>query len=772
MDYAAHISQDRVQSVRAHCTNTAELCSKYCSAFGAESIGRLAGLLHDAGKLCSDFDLYIRHETDTKRGEIDHSYAGAKFIMDCSDKETSGAARLIARVIISHHGLHDWVDENCKDYFNIRISNTKNYEQIKDNIPMLIDDTALRKLLKKASDEYKELQLRIKSISKEAVSYSFYMGMLERMIESSLIDADRTDTASFMDNTEIADNDGCNEIWHKMNGRMEKRLSSFESRTDLISRQRRSISDRCAEYANNNVRICQMIVPTGGGKTLSSLRFAIDYCLKHGMNRIIYTAPFMSILEQNSAEIKDISGDDNFIEHHSNALAEISSDDGELRDYELHTERWDKPVVATTMVQLLNAFFLGKTSSVRRLHRLAGSVIIIDEVQSMPLKCVHIFDLAVNFISHICGAAVVLCTATQPETENVRYPLMLDENSSMTGDYAADFEVFRRTEMIPDIDPYGYSYEEAADYCEIRFSIAGNLLVIVNTKKAALQLYDLMKEKCGENAQVIHLSTNMCPQHRRDKIEQIRLLLDRKEPVICITTQLIEAGVDISFKCVVRSLAGIDSAVQAAGRCNRHGENSEPCPVYLIKLKEERIGSLEEISSAQGITQQMAESGRYPDISSPSAVSDYFRKLYDYEKDKLSYPVPERETLLNYLSLNKNRYEALPGKTCSKFESQAFKTAGSLFRVIDDNTQGVIVPYNEEAMELISKLELGTENTSALLRKAQKFTVNVYSGTERSLYENNALRVIPCGVVILDKAYYKQDIGIQIAGVEKELLIF
>lgn len=773
--FAAHISADirREQPVQEHCRNTAELCAGYCKIVGAENIGRLAGLLHDAGKLCNDFDNYIRGISRFSRGEIDHSYAGAKYITENTDKVYAGVSRLIARVIISHHGLHDWVDENCKDYFNIRIANDKNYGQIKQNILLTIGTDEFDELLKKAADEYRALCQKIKNISKTPTDCAFYLGLLERFLESALIDADRTDTASFMDDVEYPKYSAVPELWQSMKNNMEKKLAEFSEITDVISEQRKSISDRCADFAKNDVKICRLIVPTGGGKTLSSLRFAIEYCLEHGMEKIVYTAPFMSILEQNGAEIKSIAGEDNFIEHHSNALAEKSDNNEELSDYELHTERWDKPVIATTMVQFLNALFLGKSASVRRFHRIAKSVIIIDEVQSIPLKCLNMFDLAVNFLSHICGAAVVLCTATQPVTDDVRHPMLMDENESMTGDYQADFEVFRRTEIIPDIDPYGYSYEEAADFCADKFTTAGDLLVIVNTKSSALKMYDLIRNRCGNDADVVHLSTNMCPQHRRDKIKAIRKLLGEKKPVICVTTQLIEAGVDISFRCVVRSLAGLDSAVQAAGRCNRHGESIDVRPVYLIKLKEEKLGNLKEISTAQDITQHMAESGEYTDISSPEAISDYFVKLYQYEKDKLSYSVPVNETLVNYLSLNKKRYEMLPDpKPCSKFESQAFKTAGKLFQVIDENTRDVIVPYNEEAEEIISRLENSNENISVLLRKAQKYTVSIYIGTERKLYENNALRDISCGAVILDSSHYNNEFGIDIEGADKEILIF
>lgn len=773
MIFTAHISHDRKreQSTVEHCINTSKLCAEYCSLFGAENIGRAAGLLHDAGKLCGDFESYIRNESEFKRGDIDHSYAGARYIMDIADKESAGAARLIARVIISHHGLHDWVDDKYRDYFNMRISNDKNYEEISSNITRIASEGEICILLEKAADEYRGLRNEISKISKSEEDYSFYLGMLERMIESALIDADRSDTASFMNDSAVAEYNADKSLWLSMKRNMEQRLDAFSDRTDDISVRRQSISDRCAAHAVNDVRICRMIVPTGGGKTLSSMRFAVEYCIAHDMQKIIYTAPFMSILEQNSDELSRIAGADNFIEHHSNALAETDDTAEEYKDYELHTERWDKPVIATTMLQVLNAMFLGKTSSVRRFHRLAKSVLIIDEVQSLPLKCVNMFDLAVNFLAYICGTAVVLCTATQPVTENVRFPMLIDSAESLTGDYSTDFDVFKRTQIIASVDPYGRSFEETADFCIDRFSEAGDLLVIVNTKSSALKLYGLMRDKCGNCAEVIHLSTNMCPQHRRDGIKRIRSLLDGKKPVICVTTQLIEAGVDISFRCVVRSLAGLDSAVQAAGRCNRHGENDKLCPVYLIKIKEEKLGGLKEIAVSQNITQHMLDKGGYTDLSSPDAVSEYFRLFYREEKGHLSYSVADHETLLNYLSLNKNRYDVSP-KTSSKRESQAFKTAGTLFRVIDNNTQDVIVPYNDEAEALIMRLERPFENTALLLRKAQKYMVSIYSGTERKLYEKNALHKLESGAVVLDKAYYSDEYGVDIEGACEELLIF
>ncbi|MBQ5988713.1 MAG: CRISPR-associated helicase Cas3' [Oscillospiraceae bacterium] len=795
MNYAAHISEDkkREQSVKEHCQETARLCSMYCSDFGAENIGKVAGLLHDAGKLCRDFDYYIRGNSSKARGAIDHSYAGAKYIMEIAADENRGVARLIARVIISHHGLHDWIDDDCEDYFSKRISNDENYEEVKEAISSVVSIDEFKALLNLANSEYNNIKAKaqklvnnLKDNSRKQRAYAFYLGMFERLIESALTDADRTDTAAFMDNVEIPEPDRDSFIWETMRTKMNEKLKAFEKKTDLISRQRRSISDRCAEFAGNEVHICRMIVPTGGGKTLSSLRFATEYCIKHKKKRILYTAPFMSILEQNSDEIRSLTGDELFTEHHSNALAEFECDNEkgeddeaieEYKNYELHTERLDNPVIATTMVQLLNSLFKGKMSSVRRFHRLAGSVLIIDEVQSLPLRCVMIFNLAMNFLAYICGATVVLCTATQPDTSELDYPMIIDENESMSGDYSKDFEVFRRNEIISKIDPYGMSYEDASRFCYAEFERAGNLLVIVNTKAAARNMYENLKELVSEGTELIHLSANMCPEHRRERINYIRKLLDTKnpKPVVCVTTQLIEAGVDISFKCVVRSVAGLDNAVQAAGRCNRHGENDGVCPVYLIKLRDESVEKMKDVLAAQKVTLGMQGSKQYDDFSSPSALTDYFRKLYCNEKNKLYYSADNNETIFSYLSVNgRNKLFTTenPNEKSRKYEFQAFKTAGMLFKAIDDNTQGVIVPYNDEAEDIIRKLEKNEGNISGLLRNAQKYTVNIFAYTGRKLHENKAVRVLENNVVILEKNNYSKEYGVITDYVEKELLLF
>lgn len=796
MKMIAHIREKdkEEQSVANHCKETADICARHAGSINATHIGVLQGLLHDVGKFTEKFSKYIRNEIRIRRGEIDHSYAGAKYLCELAeqtDAENSVAvSELIAHTILSHHGIHDWLihsDSEYCDYALERLNKDDNYVEILDHIGEVATSEQVLGLLEKAGNEYKAICEGMKKLAnqtsqdngKRRQSYAFYKGMLERFLQSCLIDADRTNTENFMGDTQTEKIFDVTAVWEIMADRMRKKCDAFAIRSDAISRQRCNISDRCATFAKHPVGVCRLIVPTGGGKTLSSLRFAIDYCRTHGKKKIIYTAPYMSILEQNSDVFRDIVGAEYFTEHHSNILAEIDTEE-EICEYEFRTEKWDMPVIATTMVQLLNVMFLGRNGAIRRMHRLAEAVLIIDEVQSIPLKCLHLFNLAINFLTHVCGTTVVLCSATQPAVEYVEFPLLLDEVSSMTGDTAHDFEVFRRTSIIPEVLSYGFTNEEAADFCKDKFTQNGNLLLIVNTKAAAKMMFAKIAERCPK-ATVMHLSTNLCPAHRREKIEQMKHMLDSKktQPLICVTTQLIEAGVDISFRCVVRSLAGMDNIAQAAGRCNRNGESTETCPVYVIKLKEEYISRLEGMQTAQQITQRIIDSNDISDYLSQQAQSLYFQLLYRQEKGKLSYPVKYEQMdtdLVELLSLNRNIFK-VSGLSCDKcFSVQAFKSAGGLFQVIDSNTQDVIVPYNDEAKAILDELDsdiFDAERYRELRRIAQKYVVGVYAGQKRALDDNGAVRILRTGALALEERFYdKNDYGVTTEGAEMELLIF
>ncbi|MDO4556297.1 MAG: CRISPR-associated helicase Cas3' [Lachnospiraceae bacterium] len=788
--FTAHIrTQDNVvQTVEEHCKNVADLAAEYAEGLGCEAIIRLAAERHDYGKLTKDFDDYIHGRTRLARGEIDHSFAGARYIVEKARELNAPvselAASLAAKLIISHHGLHDWIDTSGDNYFLKRTGKIERYEEIKTNIENLISNDQTKKLIKESEIELEAICKKIFDISDgRSVDYQFYLGMLERVMLSILVDADRTDTGDFMAGESLSLHYDIRKIWCRMEHNLNEKLEKFRLNKDPIAKWRMDISDRCESFAGKKRGICRLIVPTGGGKTLASMRFSIRYCCNEEfhMKRIIYIAPFMSILEQNSSIIKELMDEEDqrfFLEHHSDILSSMEAGE-ELSEYELRCEKWDNAVISTTFVQFLNTLFSNKMSSVRRMHRLANSVIIIDEIQSMPLKCVNLFKLAMNFLAEVCGCTIILCSATQPSFEEGTVKLRIDKEESMTGDYRKDFNVLKRTSLVPVLRKKGYTFDETAEFCFEKYKENNNLLLIVNTKKAALRIYEKLKEvrQQFENPfELIHISTSMCPKHRKDMIAHMVKLLEEKKEVICITTQLIEAGVDVSFSCVVRSLAGLDNVTQAAGRCNRNGEMH--CrPVYLINITEENIGKLKQIKESQLISQQLI-------LNNPETFADYdhmvtyFQNLYKNFKDELSYPVQDmgvQTTLVSMLSDNKVRADINPQKN---FTGPAFASAGELFEVISNNTIEVLVPYNDEAKEIILRLneEISPKEEIELLRKAQGYMVCLYSNFLNKLSQEGAVYQIGdkrkrC-VTVVRKEYYDLNCGVTLEAGLREVLLF
>lgn len=798
IEYISHIreSNKKEQTVSEHCNNVAKIASEFGQAVQMSHTAWLQGILHDAGKLCTDFAEYIRGKSDAKRGEIDHSYMGAKYLFAFAqiwykkNAFSMDTALLIGRTILSHHGLHDWITEEGEDYFQKRISNRKHDKEVICALPEIVSNETLQSYYQESVKEYAAMQQKIEQLYKKMIAkgeqekrnlsddaksviLTFYQGFLERLMQSILMDADQTDAANFNDDIVYTSPKESTAVWNDMAKRMQEKCTTFRKKIDAISRQRMNISDRCAAFANHDVKICRLVVPTGGGKTLSALRFAIDYSQKHKIDQIFYIAPFNSILEQNSDVIREIAGEENFLEHHSNVFSRLEENETEkLSTYQMRTERWDVPVIATTLVQFLNALFDGKSSSVRRMHHLCRAVIIIDEVQAIPAKCIHLFNLAMNFLTHVCGSTVVLCSATQPCLEQAEYPILLDEQESMTTDFQADFDAFRRT-VLHSAGKKSFSYEDAADFCTEQYQKNGNLLLVVNTKQAALMMFQKLKERNSEFATVLHLSTNMCPAHRRTVIQQMREQLAAHQPLICVTTQLIEAGVDISFRCVVRSMSGLEHAAQAAGRCNRNGEY-DCCSVYLIQLEEEKLAAaLKQIEKEQEITKKILFFHEKEDLLHPQIMQNYFEGYLTTFQNQFSYLLPElgNETLLRLLSTNSNNVKRAEAKTHKNIpprlrnHAQAFRTAGKKFQVIAEQTTDILVPYGE-GNDLILDLngEFYENEYLKLLRKAQPYLVSVYSGTLKALEAKEALTQLKSDVLALKPGYYSSEQGVCVDG--------
>ena len=516
-------------------------------------------------------------------------------------------------------------------------------------------------------------------------------------------------------------------------------------------------------------------MPTGAGKTLSSLRFALYHAQKTKKQHIIYIAPFNSILEQNAEEIRKAIGNTSAVlEHHCNVICE----EDEEEKYRSLTETWDSPVIVTTAVQILNTLFSNQKSCIRRMHTLCNSIIIFDEVQAIPIKCVELFNLAVNFLSKFCNTTVILCSATQPSLAQ------LGENNvckciEMSGTAEKYAEAFKRNDIIDvtDLYPGGMEIEDLSNFLLEKTELYQSTLAIVNTTTCALKTFQRLKEICSQEYILFHLSNNMCPQHKLDVLELIKKSLkDRTKKVICVSTQVVEAGVNFSFGCVVRSKAGLDNVIQAAGRCNRHKELGRMGVVFIVQISEkaENLNHLQEIRNAQAALQKVLEAFKTEPykfknrLDSEEAIRFYYSNYYkQIRTNETKFPVDEYSTtIVDLLGENKSgrlQYRRANNSELKTKLPQAFLTAGQAFEVIaNDYKVNVIVPYSDEVKELLNEVSqnyLNLDEQRRILRKLQRYTVGISEKRKEQL-GNAVYKSYNGELFILCDGYYDRDVGV------------
>jgi len=786
MDYLAHIVPEtgRSQTLEEHSKTVSQLAKKYGDDIGLASLAELAGLLHDAGKAKQTFQTYLQNNDTSQRGKINHSTAGAKYLTESSSESSIPEKRcrqILALTILSHHsGLIDSLDPDGNDKFTGRLTPSSEIdytESIQNFLSNCTTENTITKLLENAIHELDRQLTTIKSTDIPIEEKIFYNGLTARYLLSSLIDADRYDAYCFAAGIKPEDPAyHLSTLWPELIKRLERYLANFPCTTD-IEKLRSKISEDCKKFAANPPGIYRLYVPTGGGKTLSSLRFALEHANNYQKKRIIYAIPYTTIIDQNAQVIHDaLQNDDIILEHHSNIIRdEEGGDDTTGRTIrELLTERWDSPIILTTTVQLLNTLFLGKTRSVRRMHNLADSIIIFDEVQTIPVKCLSMFNTALNFLAEICGATIVLCTATQPELTVTPHSLRLAPTPDIISDLPDLFRKFKRTTIVDARISGGYTAEQLADFALDHRTDNSSILIIANTTSAARRIHTAFQNRmCPEK--LYYLTTKLCPAHRKEKLAEIRENLDEHIPMICVTTQLIEAGVDVSFSCVIRCIAGLDSIAQAAGRCNRHGESA--CKsVYVVNFANEMLGKLPDIQKGKDITERvLGEFERQPDLFgndllSPEAVEMYYRYYFLMREKEMDYIVKksgtgfsEDTTLYELLSSNRPGNRAYVRKQNARPQNllkQAFASAGNLFDVIEQNTQSVIVPYGYGA-ELIKILEKSQNifEIRNLMKSAQQYSVNLFTYEVDNL-SNGIYSIGDTGAYALSSDCYSDEYGV------------
>ena len=798
MEYPAHIrkvdGKKYIQTVEEHCRGVAEIAAELLRDIGLEKTAYLAGMVHDLGKFSENFKNYIEKAADgekVQRGSVNHTFAGVRFLLEKhSDEQLSGFSDIVLEILAyavgAHHGLFDCVDDNNNNGFTKRIQKEgiDYLNAAQEFLKICCSKQDIEDLLKQSEKECLPVFNEIEKLADNAdakiqnTQITFYIGFLARLILSAIIEADRSDTSQFMNGYSEKTVKNISEIWINCIKNVEQKLSTMPL-DKPINKTRAQISALCAEAGNLESGIYRLNLPTGAGKTLTSLRYALHHALAHNKKRIIFTMPLLSIIEQNAGIIHDYIGNEELIiEHHSNIVETDEND--ELDKRELLVESWDVPIIITTMVQMLNTLFAGKTANIRRMQALCNSIIVIDEVQTVPDKMLSLFNLALNFLAKICNATIILCSATQPCFEKTMYPLDKSVKDLITLTKEQE-TVFKRVrlEYKGEMD-----CEELADFAAGILEENNSLLLVCNTKNEAAVMFNLLCSKI-KDVKAFHISAGMCTAHRKETIKEMQEALENKQQkVLCVSTQVIEAGVDVSFARVIRLLAGMDNIVQATGRENRNREFDGLAPGYIVRLKGEVLKGLSEIEAAKNAAANLLVKYRNnpqiydDDLMSAKAVNEYYKSLYENVKSGYHdfYIESVRDSILNLMSCNGNVDSEKIPEYNKYFMHQALKTAGGLFTVFDESSIDIIVPYDrgtEIIQEVFAVGDKDYEKLKAILKEAKLYTVSLFKYQKIKLEEQGALIFVPsAGVYILQDGYYDELTGLNLNQSELPLQMY
>lgn len=698
---------------------TAKFASEMFPANSPEFIttrkwGHLTGLWHDLGKFSDAFQNYLLKATDSHNDEVleksDHSTAGAKHAVSVSP-----FGHCIATAIAGHHaGLLD--ARNTGSCLEKRLAKTT------EPIP-----NAPREIL--------DQKLPQPPAFLNPPGNSFLFAYFQRMLFSCLVDADFLATEAFMSpkQSDLRPKLDPRQIFPAALSLLEEKIASFGTPITPVARARATVVDDCSRRADKSPGLFSLTVPTGGGKTLSSLAFALRHAIKHGQTRIIYVVPFTSIIEQNAAVFAELLaplGQGIVLEHHSNL-----SPDKESATSRLASENWDAPIIVTTAVQFYESLFAAKTSRSRKLHNIANSVVILDEAQALPVQFLTPCLRTLEQLSENYHTTTVLCTATQPAiSKSAIFPIGLDAPREIISDTHALFKSLARVKVR-----YRGRLEDQTIASEL--SSSPQALCIVNTRNHAQELYKLLPPS-DEN---FHLSALMCPEHRLHILDTVRNQLSANLPVRLISTQLIEAGVDIDFPVVYRSMAGLDSISQAAGRCNRNGQFATG---HVHIFHSEHPASERYFQETANVGHEILDL-HAADPLSTSAVQAYFEKYFYQQRTKWD----ARSIMDDFKVVNDPKLPLLFN----------YRTAAEKFKLIDDHQVPVIIPWNEKAKDLIT-CQLRNESIPLhrdLLRALQRYTVQIpvtLFGKNSRQFEplrDNQLQVLIC-----PETHYSEHFGL------------
>lgn len=689
--YYAHSTSrpDRAdwQPLCEHLRRVADLTGARAAKFGAGEWGNAVGLLHDLGKYSEEFQARLEGSSSP----VDHSTAGA---LEAGER-WARLARPIQFVVAGHHaGLANGGEEEHSRRSSLR-----------DRLAGAIPDYSAYASEIEFPPALPPPRLNPR---KDAVGRrdrgGFQAAFFTRMLFSCLVDADYLDTEAFYDR---ADGRPTRRVappaLAELKPKLDAYLAGLAAQADdtLVNRERGTILAACREKAEEKPGLFTLTVPTGGGKTLASLAFALEHALAHGLDRVIYVIPYTSIIEQNAAVFREALGAEAVLEHHS-AFVDDPKTEPAARD-KLHQamENWNAAVIVTTAVQFFESLFADRPSRCRKLHNIARSVVILDEAQTLPLPLLRPCVAALDELARNYGASIVLCTATQPalietDDEQTSFKGGLRDVREIAPAPKRLYQTFKRVtvEQLGELDD---------DVLAARLRDQEQALCIVNTRMHARELYERLAAADGH----YHLSALMCPKHRSQRLAEIRARLDPKTPRRCIvvTTSLVEAGVDVDFPVVYRAEAGLDSIAQAAGRCNREGRLGQG-EVFVFRAAGRRLLGEQNrrASVASGVFR------RHADPLALDAIEDFFRDVYWVEGEGL-----DKHQILG-------RLEERRGCLLFPFEAIARD-----FRLIEDGMLPILIPFDAQGRRHLRDLETA-ERVGEIARKLQPYVVQVPPG--------------------------------------------
>jgi CRISPR-associated endonuclease/helicase Cas3 len=738
MTYYAHTAKDadgnelpensgRWQPLKTHLRNVASLARKFACPLQLEAEAEMAGMLHDFGKYRDEFQSYLRGERGSSV-ETQHSIYGAAWAL-----EPHQQLGTVVAVAGHHAGLHDLTD--------VQSAASK---------PHVL--TALPELERRVESELGELPVPpgIPAHVATDLSAEFYT----RLLFSCLVDADRLDTAGWpVKSAEDVPLDAQLLLRQVEAERRRKHTANHES---PLAELRNRVFDACLQAGSQPQGFFSLTVPTGGGKTLSAMAFALAHARTHGLRRVIVVIPYLSIIEQNAAEYRRVLGEDVVLENHSSVKPRDDASEEEKSRVELVSENWDAPVIVTTSVQFLESLFAASPSRCRKLHRIARSVVIFDEVQTLPAHLLQptfsVFrELAKNY-----GVSFVFSSATQPAFRR---------SAALPDGFAADElrelapeppELFRRLRRVNYHLPRG---KETLDWPELADLLAASpqVLCVVNLTRHAATLWEELTKRLSADARPIHLSAAMCSQHRLDLIKSIRERLREGQPCRVVSTQLIEAGVDVDFPVVWRAMGPLDSIVQVAGRCNREGRLAagsmhvfRPADPKYLPPGVYRAAADQAAISLAGLGDNASES-----LATDSGLfAHYFDSLYQ---------------VVNTDYAQRGETSIQEDRALLRFREVARKA-----KVIDDSGQPVIVASDTHGRKFAAPLIEEIRNrqlapgqsrfTRADLRRLQRFMVNVHSHKFQQLEGMKQIRpLLPnLELYVLEDGFYHPERGLVI----------